>query len=142
VRGAGYWKRYKIQSTRCKIQYKVLVHYASYDSMYNAGSTSPYCKLVSLAARARPYAARTVLGDWTMMIFWLSGFSLAQVSKKGNSTSHLHCTENRIYAFPEKELRGLSPNSYIHVSVSDLYIPRIGPHIWLQQNRQTDPGNI
>ncbi len=27
-------------------------------------------------------------------------------------------------------------------SVSDLYIPRIGPHIWLHQNRQTDPGNM
>jgi hypothetical protein len=26
--------------------------------------------------------------------------------------------------------------------VSYLYIPRIGPHISLQQNRQTDPGNI
>jgi hypothetical protein len=26
--------------------------------------------------------------------------------------------------------------------VSDLYIPRIGAHISLQQNRQTDPGNI
>ncbi len=33
----------------------------------------------------------------------------------------------------KKELRGLSPNSYI---------PRICLHIWLQQNRQTDPGNI
>jgi hypothetical protein len=54
----------------------------------------------------------------------------------------VHCTENPIYVFPEKELRGISPNSYIHVSVSDLYIPRIGPHIWLQQNRQTVPGNI
>ncbi len=52
------------------------------------------------------------------------------------------CTENRIYEFPEKELRSLSSNSYIHVSVCDLYIPRIGPHIWLQQNRQTDSGNI
>jgi hypothetical protein len=40
-----------------------------------------------------------------------------------------HCSENPIYVFPEKELRGLSPKSYIHVSVSDLYIPRIGPHI-------------
>jgi hypothetical protein len=36
----------------------------------------------------------------------------------------------------------LSPNFHIHVSVSDLYIPGIGPHISLQQNRQTDPGNI
>jgi hypothetical protein len=39
---------------------------------------------------------------------------------------------------PGKELCGLSPNSYIHVSVSDLYIQ----HIWLQQNRQTDPKYI
>jgi hypothetical protein len=54
----------------------------------------------------------------------------------------LHCNKNPIYVFPEKELRGLSPDSYIHVSVSDLYIPRICPQIWLQQNRRTDPGNI
>ncbi len=40
------------------------------------------------------------------------------------------------------KLRGLIPNPYIHVSVSDLYIPRIGLPIWLQQNMQTDPGNI
>ncbi len=32
-----------------------------------------------------------------------------------------------------KELRGLGPNSHIHVSVRNLYIPRISPHIWLQQ---------
>jgi hypothetical protein len=44
----------------------------------------------------------------------------------------MHCTENRIDVFPEKELHGFSPNYYIHVSVSDLYFTRIGPH-WLQQ---------
>jgi hypothetical protein len=46
------------------------------------------------------------------------------------------CTanENPIYVFPEKKLCGLSPNFQIHVSVSDLYIPRIGPHIFLQEN--------
>jgi hypothetical protein len=43
---------------------------------------------------------------------------------------------------PEKELRGLSPNFHIHASVGDLYMPRIGPRIFLQQNRQTDRGNI
>jgi hypothetical protein len=32
----------------------------------------------------------------------------------------LHCKEISIYVFPEKELRGLSPNFHIHVSVSDL----------------------
>jgi hypothetical protein len=51
-----------------------------------------------------------------------------------------HCSENPINVFPEKELRGLSPSFHIHVSVSDLYIPRIGPHIFLQKNRQTDGG--
>jgi hypothetical protein len=57
-------------------------------------------------------------------------------------TDSVHCTENRIYVFPEQELHGLSPNSFIHVSVIDLYFTTIGPHIWLLQNRQTDPGNM
>ncbi len=52
-----------------------------------------------------------------------------------------HCNENLIYVFLYWELRGLNPN-FIHVSVSDLYIPRIGLPIWLQPNRQTDPGNF
>jgi hypothetical protein len=53
----------------------------------------------------------------------------------------IHCNENPIYLFPGKELRGLSPNFHIHVSESDLDIlesdldiPRIGQHIFLQQN--------
>jgi hypothetical protein len=49
----------------------------------------------------------------------------------------MHCTENQIYVFTEQELHGLSPNSYIHVSVINLYIPKD----W-STNRQTDPGNI
>jgi hypothetical protein len=46
--------------------------------------------------------------------------------------------------FPEKELRGYSPSSYIHVSVCDLYeyIPLIGLPILLQENRWTERGNI
>jgi hypothetical protein len=35
----------------------------------------------------------------------------------------VQCNENPIYVSPEMKLRGLAPNSYIHVSVSDLYIP-------------------
>ncbi len=35
-------------------------------------------------------------------------------------------TENWKQMVPEKELRGVSPNFHIHVSVSHLYIPRIG----------------
>ncbi len=56
--------------------------------------------------------------------------------------SGVHCNENPIYVFPEKELRGLSPNFHIDVSVSYLYVPRIGPHTFLQQKRQTDSENI
>ncbi len=44
--------------------------------------------------------------------------------------------------FPEKELRDLSPNYHIHVSVSDLYIPTIGLPILVQENMWTDSGNI
>ena len=41
----------------------------------------------------------------------------------------LHCKENHIYVFLFWELCSLCPNFHIYVSVSDLYIPRIYPHI-------------
>ncbi len=48
-----------------------------------------------------------------------------------------HCkvknTEILKQIFPEKEYRGLSPNFHIHVSVSDLYILRIGLPILLEE---------
>jgi hypothetical protein len=50
------------------------------------------------------------------------------------STLQRHNTENLKQIFPEKELRGLSPNFHIHVSVSDLYIPMIGLPILLREN--------
>jgi hypothetical protein len=37
------------------------------------------------------------------------------------SRKNARCKENPIYFFPEKKLRGLSPNFHIHVSVSDLH---------------------
>jgi hypothetical protein len=39
-------------------------------------------------------------------------------------------------------MRALSPDFHIHVSVSDLNIPMIGPHVFLQQNRQIDCGFV
>jgi hypothetical protein len=53
-----------------------------------------------------------------------------------NTGNILTCTENPIYVFPEMKLCRLVPNSYIHVSVSILYILSL---FWLQQNRQTNP---
>jgi hypothetical protein len=42
-------------------------------------------------------------------------------------------TENLKQIFPEKELRGHSPNFHVQVSVSDLYIPTIDLPILLQE---------
>jgi hypothetical protein len=39
------------------------------------------------------------------------------------------CNENSIYVFLFWEMHSLSRNFHFHVSVSDLYIPRINPHI-------------
>ncbi len=57
------------------------------------------------------------------------------------SSLQRHSNKNSKQIFPEK-LRSLRPNSYIHVSVSDYYIPTIGMPILLQENRCTDCGNI
>jgi hypothetical protein len=68
---------------------------------------------------------------------WLQDWHI----KYGNNSTErvTHCIGNLIYVFPEMKLCGLVPNSYIHASVSDIYIPRIGLPI-SQPNRQTDPG--
>jgi hypothetical protein len=42
---------------------------------------------------------------------------------------------------PRKGIARYSPNSYIHVSVSDLYISLIGLPILLKDNRWTERGN-
>jgi hypothetical protein len=46
----------------------------------------------------------------------------------GNHTDH---TAKQI--FPEMKLRGLGPNSYIHVPVNDLNFPTIGLSFLLQE---------
>jgi hypothetical protein len=53
-----------------------------------------------------------------------------------------HCKEDPIYVFPEMKLRGLIPNIHRCLSVSDFYIPTIGPPILLQQIQADRPGNI
>jgi hypothetical protein len=44
--------------------------------------------------------------------------------------------------FPKQNYNVASPSSYTYISVRDLYIPRIGPHIFLQKNRPINRGNI
>ncbi len=50
-------------------------------------------------------------------------------------TLQRHNREILKHIFPGQELRGYSPNSYIHVFVSDLYIRLTGLPILLQDNR-------
>ncbi len=47
-----------------------------------------------------------------------------------------------ILLFPKKNYNVLSPSSYTHIYVRDLYISKIGLPILLQGNMWTDPGNI
>ncbi len=54
-------------------------------------------------------------------------------------TLQRHITENSKQIFPEKEFHGYSPNSYIHVSVSYLYIYLIGLPILLKDNTVGGP---
>ncbi len=44
--------------------------------------------------------------------------------------------------FPKLNYNVLSPSSYIHISVRDIYISRIDLFILPQGNMWTDPGNI
>ncbi len=123
IRGALQDTRHEVQDTRYTMPPMTL--------LYNVGTTSPYYKLVDFGRACAPVrCAPRYWGDWMMMISWLRGFSLALVSKKDNSTSHRHCTENRIYAFPEKELRGLSLNSYTFMCLWALYIFPGSVHIF------------
>ncbi len=71
-------------------------------------------------------------------INWATPHHLGQpgVQKNEEWDSHgrlelgMHCNENPIYVFLfwEMRTRSLNPNFHIHVSLPDLYIPRIGPH--------------
>ncbi len=70
----------------------------------------------------------------TKKVINLQGLSHCLVMTIMKMYTILHCKEISTYVFPEKELRGLSPNFHHHVYVSDLYIPTI--------NRQIDHRNI
>jgi hypothetical protein len=75
----------------------------------------PVVMLGTLAVNMYPSRARYAR-SLTHAILWL--------------TLLVHCNENPIYVFLFWDLRGLSPNFHIQVSVSDLYIPRGLVHIF------------
>jgi hypothetical protein len=72
------------------------------------------------------------------IIFILSGsvtafFMLIQDPCLLGPTLQRQNAENLKQIFPEKEYRGLSPNFYIHVSVSELYISTMGLPFLLEE---------
>jgi hypothetical protein len=91
-------------------------------------------------SKGRCPSTRTRLCDGTPSFEMVIFREVGKQQEKG----HLRLTlqrqniENSNQIFPEMKPRGLSPKSYIHVNVCDLYIPSIG----LQENRWTDRGNI
>jgi hypothetical protein len=92
-----------------------------------AGASSlPACRLASSPPPPPALCSPTSPVDWDRLRQPV-GFHLQY-----NATLQRHITENLKQIFPEKKLRGFSPNFHIHVSASDLYILRIGPHIFLQ----------
>jgi hypothetical protein len=77
------------------------------------------------------------------MILEVSGLAgLRQISGAYLCGQHIHCNGNSVYVFLFWELRDLSPNFHIHVSVSDIYIPKMGLHISSSRKGQTHRGNI
>jgi hypothetical protein len=69
-------------------------------------------------------------------------FNYDSVVLRVNNALQRTNSENSKQIFPEKELRGHSPNFHIHVSVSDLYTPTIDLPILLQEICGPIPGNI
>jgi hypothetical protein len=84
-----------------------------------------------------------------MVTTWLSSFAaITQLFQLFASISvlRMHCKDSipkiRSKYSHKMKLHGLSPNSYIHVYVSYLYIPTIALPNLLQENWWTDRGNI
>ncbi len=89
------------------------------------GEEPPYVSF-SLPARVQLSLSRMVSQHWVHS---------KQIDERKCSTLQMHCTENSKQIFSEMKLCGLLPNFYILVSVSDLYIPTIGPQT---QNSKID----
>ncbi len=71
--------------------------------------------------------ASLCLGLFLMSVYVYSLWSISLITLQRTNA------ENSKQIFPEKELRGHSPNFHIQVSVSDLYIPMIDLPILLQE---------
>ncbi len=77
---------------------------------------------------------------YNFTIPYFPGQELEQSMRIFSLALQRYCTEYWETNIIRKDI--ISSNFYIHISVSNFYISRIGRPIWLQQNRWTDPGKI
>ncbi len=80
-------------------------------------------------ARYRTFLFRTACNSSCTTLWGVRILGYPATASQIRSYCYPHCNGNSVYLFLFWELRGISTNFHIHVSVSDLYIPRIGPHI-------------
>ncbi len=73
-----------------------------------------------------------------LLLVLTSCYLVSAVLLQVKTSLHRTNAENSKQIFPEKELRGHSPNFHIHVSVSDLYIPTVDHPILLQDIQYVD----
>ncbi len=127
-------KRNRNTGDACAYFFKAAGSYkqSAVDSLYSIPeiNTQPHMYSVTLPTQHSP----------TFQV--LSGDTHVPIIMESFHDDYSAMQRKSLYVFPEKELRGLSPNFTIHVSVSYLCIPRIGPHVFLLQNRQTNRGNM
>jgi hypothetical protein len=115
--------------------------------------TNPHLgiKFSSLNLSRYIHSCRMASGDWSTNVKLLSSQLEAALQMKGRWESNINVWFQFMFSqkwncatslYPKQNYKVLAPSFNIYVSVSDLYIPRIGLPILLQPNRQTDPGNI
>jgi hypothetical protein len=95
------------------------------------GGVSAPCALNQDSLHTKYWSAASqhhILSIFILFFTYILGQSIGRSIVKRFWTQ---CTKNSKQIFPEMKLRGLVPNFYIHISVSDLYIPMIGLPILL-----------
>jgi hypothetical protein len=113
-----------------------LVHLLHFPPIWRVSDATIFRTLLTVPHPASPDLTHSFMKGLTH-IFTLHFFSsykcanrnVLQKQQQQKLSRLLHCNGNSVYIYLFWALRGLSPNFHIHVSMSDLYIPRIGPHI-------------
>ncbi len=135
---SGFWLRVRARALRVPIFFGSLIHrkgrYAPLPSLIASLlllhlRKINYFQKQNASLHARTRSAKGVYLSTGPPRLWYIIFPAPRPTHRALP----HCKENPIHVFLFWKLRDLIPNFHIHVSVSDLYIPRIGPHISLQQ---------